>query len=198
MKKHLLLLLAGFLVCSSALAQRTVSGTVTDEAGEPLIGANIVVKQTSAGTVADVQGKYTLTVPEGGEILLVSYTGYSNKEVQIGDQSTIDVQMSIDKLLLDEVVVTAYGSQRKREITGSVSNLKSEDVERIQTSNVIQGLSGKIPGVQIINQSGQPGDAPTVRFRGIGSVNASNSPLYVVDGVPYGGNINAIAPQDIE
>lgn len=198
MKKLLLLLCVSLVAIGATLAQRTVTGTVTDEAGDPLIGANVLVKGTTAGTVTDFDGSFTLNVPEGGEVLAISYTGYANQEVDLNSTTHFEITMNVDRMLLDEVVVTAYGSQRKREITGAVTSVKSEEVEKIQTSNVVQGLSGKVPGVQIINQSGQPGDAPTVRFRGIGSVNASNNPLYVVDGVPFAGNINAIAPQDIE
>lgn len=192
------MLMVALFAMGNALAQRTVTGTVTDENGEPLIGTNVIAKGTSTGTVTDIDGNFSLGVPEGTETLVISYTGYANKEVEIGTQSVVNVQMELDRLLLDEVVVVAYGSQRKREITGSVATVKSDEVEKIQTSNVIQGLSGKVAGVQIINQSGQPGDDPSVRFRGIGSIGASNEPLYVVDGVPYAGNINAINPQDIE
>ncbi|MEM9917062.1 MAG: TonB-dependent receptor [Bacteroidota bacterium] len=197
MRKILTGLILLLFTTSIALAQRNVTGTVVGD-GEPLIGATVLVDGTTVGTVTDFEGKYSISVPDDSNILVFSYTGYETKKMELGASNVLDVTMSTDNLILDEVVVTAYGSQTKRQITGSVVSVKGEDIENIQNSHVVQGLTGKIAGVQIIAQSGQPGDAPSVRFRGIGSVNASNQPLYVVDGVPFNGNINSIASQDIE
>lgn len=198
MKRHSLVLALTLLSFSMAWAQRTISGTVVSAEGESLIGASVLVKGTSMGTATDLDGDFTLQVPEGNNILVVSYTGFVTREVDITGQMQVTITLQPSTSLLDEIVVTAYGTQRKREITGSVVSLDDETLEKVQTSHVVQGLVGKVAGVQIINQSGQPGDAPTVRFRGVGSINASSEPLYVVDGVPFNGNINSIAPQDIE
>ena len=198
MKKFLTILGLGLFVVSFSWAQRTISGTVTDSDGEPLIGATVLVKGTPIGTATDVDGTYSVEVPADNNTLIISYTGFATYEVELGASNLADVQLSSSDLFLDEVIVVAYGAQKKREITGAVTSLKSEDLENVQAAHIVQGIQGKVPGVQIINQSGQPGSAPSVRFRGIGSVNASSAPLYVVDGVPFNGNINSIASQDIE
>lgn len=197
--RRLLLLTVTFLFGMSGLwAQATVKGKVTDaSSGDPLPGVAVSVKGTTVGMFTDQDGAYTLDVPDGFGVLVFNYIGKETREVPIEGRSTVDVKMQ-DNFSLDEVVVTAYGSQRKREITGSVVSVGSDQIEKIQNSHVVQGLTGKVAGVQIIAQSGQPGDGPSIRFRGIGSVNASNEPLYVVDGIPFNGNINAIAAQDIE
>lgn len=190
----------GIILCAGMLeAQRTITGMVTGDLDEEgLIGATVLVEGTSVGTVTDLDGNYSINVPAGSNTLVFSFTGFKTQSVTLGNSNVVNVQLSTDVLVLDEIVVTAYGSQKKREITGSVVSVKGEDIERIQNSHVVQGLTGKVAGVQIIAQNGQPGEGPDVRFRGIGSVNASNQPLYVVDGVPFTGNINSIASQDIE
>lgn len=198
MKRHSLVLALLLLSFTMAMAQRTVSGSVISTEGESLIGASVLIKGTSLGTATDIDGNFTLEVPPGSNTLVVSYTGFNTKEFDITGQTSVSFALEPSTSLLDEVVVTAYGTQRKREITGSVASIDNETLEKVQASHVVQGLVGKVAGVQIINQSGQPGDAPTVRFRGVGSINASSEPLYVVDGVPFNGNINSIAPQDIE
>lgn len=196
MKKILIILFAVLFTASSAMAQRTVTGTVTSE-GEPIVGASVVEKGTTNGTVTDVDGNYSVTVPEDAT-LVFSYVGFTTQEKKVGSSSSMNINLQADDLVLNQVIVTAYGSQTKREITGSVTSVEADDIAKVQTSNVVQGLTGKIAGVQIFAQDGQPGEAPSIRFRGIGSINASSEPLYVVDGVPFNGNINSIAPQDIE
>lgn len=198
MRKFLLLIVVCLFSSSALLAQSKVNGKVTDgSTGDPLAGVAVSAKGTTVGMFTDQDGNYSLELPAGATTLIFNYIGKERIEVAINGRSTVDVKLQ-DNFTLDEVVVTAYGSQTKREITGSVVSVNSETIEKIQNSHVVQGLTGKVAGVQIIAQSGQPGDGPSVRFRGIGSVNASNAPLYVVDGVPYNGNINAIASQDIE
>lgn len=194
MKKLLWTFMSLILISGLSYAQRTVSGTVNGEDG-PLAGASIIVKGTTTGTFSNIDGTYTVRMPADANVLVFKFSGYETQEVEANDPT---VNVSMTPSTLDEVVVTAYGTQTKREITGSVATLGSDQIEKVQNSNVIQGLTGKIAGVQVITQNGQPGSSPSVRFRGIGSVNASNEPLYVVDGVPYNGNINAIATQDIE
>jgi TonB-linked SusC/RagA family outer membrane protein len=196
MKKTFFICLTLLLSIGLAQGQKNITGTVTGD-GDPLIGVSVLVQGTTLGTVTNIDGTYNISVPNEG-VLIFSYTGFASQNIQIGSSDVINVNLEAGNLFLDEVVVTAYGSQSKRQITGAVASVKSEEIEKIQNSHVVQGLTGKIAGVQIIAQSGQPGDAPSVRFRGIGSINASNQPLYVVDGVPFNGNVNAIATQDIE
>jgi TonB-linked SusC/RagA family outer membrane protein len=199
MKKRLngLLTLLLVLVVQIGFAQeRTVTGTVLDESGLPLPGVNVIEKGTSNGAQSNFDGEYRISV-RPNSTLVFSYVGFKTQEVVVGSASKIDVTLDVDAAALDEVVVTAYGVQKKESITGSITEVKAKELGEIQTSNVVQGLTGKVAGVQIINESGQPGAAPTVRFRGIGSINASSEPLYVVDGIPFQGNINSINNQDI-
>ncbi|AUP80336.1 SusC/RagA family TonB-linked outer membrane protein [Flavivirga eckloniae] len=191
----LTLLLA--LVVQLAFAQeKTISGTVSDDSGLPLPGATVLVKGTSSGTSSDFDGKYSIRANQGAT-LVFSFVGYSTVEVAVGTSNTVNVTLTEDTAALEEVVVVAYGTQKKEEITGSVTTLKTEELSDVPTASVVQGLVGKVSGVQIINQSGAPGADPTVRFRGIGSINSSSAPLYVVDGVVFNGNLNSINPQDI-
>ena len=186
------------LVVQIGFAQeKTVSGTVVDEDGLPLPGVNIIIKGTSTGAQTDFNGDYSIEA-SAEDILVFSFIGFETIEIPVGEESIIDVSMGVDTGALEEVVVVAYGLQKKEEITGSVTTIDEEELGRIQAGSVVQGLTGKVPGVQIINQSGQPGSDPTVRFRGIGSINSSSSPLYVVDGVVFNGNLNSINPHDIQ
>ncbi len=196
MKKLLWTFMTLFIFTGLSQAQQTVTGTVTGD-NEPLAGASILVQGTTTGTFSDDAGNFSIKMPAGTNTLVFSFTGFRSQEVVVTG-SRVDVTLIPGSYVLDEVVVTAYGSQTKREITGSVVSINSGEIEKIQNSNIVQGLTGKIAGVQIIAQNGQPGEGPSVRFRGIGSINASNEPLYVVDGVPFNGNINSIATQDIE
>ncbi len=195
---HYKLLMLTFLLTSMAFAQqKTISGTISDTDGLPLPGVNVVVKNTNTGVQTDFNGFYSIKVNTGA-ILTYSYLGFETKEITVGENTTIDVKLSEAASALEEVVVVAYGSQAKKEITGAVTTVKTDQLEKVQAASVVQGLTGKVPGVQIINQNGQPGEDPTVRFRGIGSINSSSAPLYVVDGVVFNGNLNSINNQDIE
>lgn len=181
--------------------QITVRGTVTAaNSGETLIGANIQVKTTTTGTITDVDGTYEIQVPSANAILVFSYIGYQTREVAVNGRATVDVALETDAGLLEEVVVIGYGAQRKGDLTGAVSTVKGDDIAKLPTASVEQSLQGKIPGVQVVNNSGQPGAGAVVRIRGIGTLNDAN-PLYVLDGVilPAEININSvISPNDIE
>ncbi len=192
-----LILLALLLSAGTLFAQKTVTGVVLDEAGDGLIGASVIVKGTTTGTISDFDGSFKLNVPEDATTLVISYIGFQPQEVDITAASKVEVNL-LEGEVLEEIYVVGYGTQRKREITGSVTSIKSEDIEKTTGAHVVQGLVGKVPGVQIVQQSGQPGANPTVRFRGIGSIDATSAPLYVVDGIVFNGNINSISPQDIE
>ncbi|SNY91433.1 SusC/RagA family TonB-linked outer membrane protein [Flagellimonas pacifica] len=177
--------------------EKKITGSVTDQDGLPLPGVSIMVFGTVNGTQTDFDGNYSISASIG-EVLQFSYLGQQTVRRTVSDTNIIDVRMSEDAQALEEVVVVAYGTQKKEEITGSVTTLKTEELADVPTASVVQGLVGKVSGVQIINQSGAPGADPTVRFRGIGSINSSSAPLYVVDGVVFNGNLNSINSQDIE
>lgn len=199
---------------SYAQAQKTVTGTVTNETGEPLIGVNVLVRGTSSGTVTDLGGDYRLTVDEG-QTLLFSYTGYDTAERTVGAASVIDVAM-ISGALLDEVVVTALGISRDRKALGyAVQELDSEEITRVQQPNLVNALQGQVAGVQVSSAGGGPGQSARIIIRGVNSLDpsANNEPLFVIDGIPItnetltvggGGSRNVsnrvadINPQDIE
>ncbi|CAM1372314.1 SusC/RagA family TonB-linked outer membrane protein [Tenacibaculum xiamenense] len=191
----ILTLLLALVVQISFAQDRTISGTVSDESG-PLPGVTVLKKGTTQGTETDFDGNYSLKA-KSGDILVFSFVGMKTVERAVNGSNQINVLLENDNLL-EEVVVVAYGTQSKESLTGSVGVVKTEELELVRQSNVVQGIVGKVAGVQVLNNSGQPGAAPTVRIRGIGSINASSNPLYVVNGVPFTGSINSINPNDIE
>lgn len=197
--RNLLLLLACLLTAISPLhaQNRTVTGTVTDAAGAPLANVSVLVKNTNVGTTSNGQGQFTLSVPSGARTLVFSFVGLATREVQLGSSNNVSVSLSTEDASLSEVVVVGYSSTTKEAFTGSAKQVSAERIENKNVSNVSQALAGEVAGVRVINTSGQPGTSATIRIRGIGSVNGNRSPLYVVDGVPYSGSINAINPADI-
>ncbi len=175
----------------------TVRGTVIfAEDGEPVIGASIVVKGTTVGTVTHVDGTFTLDVPANARTLQISYVGMMAQEVAIAPN--VRVVMQADTRMIDEVMVVAYGTAKKSSFTGSAAVVKKENIEKIQTASLTKALEGSAPGLQVTSGTGQPGSNSSIRIRGFGSINASNTPLYVVDGAPFDGDINTINPIDIE
>lgn len=165
----------------------------------PLITASVAVKGASTGTTTDQQGNYTLTVPANARTLIISYVGMRDKEVDIsGEGTTYNVSLSATTRDMQEVVVVAYGTQRRKDITSAISVVDEQTIKRQQVTSVTQALQGTAPGVVVINTTGQPGDNPVIRIRGIASVNASAEPLIVLDGVPFDGNLNMLNPNDIE
>ena len=169
------------------LNAQTVTGTMTDaDTNEPLIGANVLVKGTTVGTITDIDGSYSITLPEGATTLVFSYAGFADQEVDIAGQSVINVSLS-PGALLDEVVVIGYGTVKKRDVTGSVASLKEEDFNKGIIVSTDQLLQGRVPGVNVVNNSGRPGGEATVKIRGNNSIRAGADPLYVVDGVPLDG-----------
>ncbi|MBI5913906.1 MAG: SusC/RagA family TonB-linked outer membrane protein [Bacteroidetes bacterium] len=186
--KCLLLLTVALGMSSLAMAQRTIKGTVTDgQTGDALIGANILVIGTSAGTITDIDGTYELQVPSGATELEFTYTGYAAQKVTLSATNVYDVAMDAGALL-DEVVVVGYGSVRKSDLTGSVVSVGEDDFNKGLVTSPDQLIQGKAAGVQILNNSGQPGGATTVRIRGNSSIRAGNQPLFVLDGVQLTGN----------
>lgn len=183
-----LLIVVAVAFCNFAIAQRTITGTVTDaETGEPLIGANILVVGTSSGTITDFDGAYSISVPEGSNNLEVSYTGYAAQTVAIGNQTTVDITLSAGEIL-DEIVVVGYGSVRKTDATGAVTSVTEKDFNQGVITSPEQLIQGRAAGVQITTSSGEPGAAANIRIRGTSSVRSGNNPLYVVDGVPLSGD----------
>jgi TonB-linked SusC/RagA family outer membrane protein len=174
----------------------TVTGKIIDEKGEPLPGANVLVKGTTFGTTTDAAGAYSLNVTDANAVLIFSFIGYTSKEVPIGNQTVIDINLDPDVVALSEVVVTGYGAQSKRDITGSVATIDSKLLLQTPATNLGQALQGKIAGVTVGNEN-SPGGGVMVRIRGFGTIN-DNSPLYVVDGVPTKGDLNTLNLNDVE
>ena len=198
--KRLSMMLAGlFLSVGISLAQTKVTGTVVSyEDNEPIIGATIqVVGNAGIGTITDYDGNFTLDVPEGMKTLRITYVGMEPLEVAVSTK-TLKIQLRSDVHTLDEVVVVAYGTQKKTSLTGSIQEVKSEAIELRPTSSVASALEGSVTGVQVNSTVGAPGEDPQIRIRGVGTVNGSSSPLYILDGVPYSGSISDLNPQDIE
>ncbi|MBK6947663.1 MAG: TonB-dependent receptor plug domain-containing protein [Haliscomenobacter sp.] len=198
MKRISLVLTLLLFSMAQLLAQRIITGKVMDTNNEPLIGASIFVQGTTIGTVTDVDGSYSLELPQGSNVLIFSYTGYSSKEVTVSTSNVIDIALEEESTLLNEVVVTAYGTTRKEALTGSVTSIKSEAIAKRPINNVTTVLEGAAPGVVTQTANGQPGSGISVRIRGFGSINATQDPLYVLDGVPYTGGTSNINPDDVE
>ncbi|WP_321280377.1 TonB-dependent receptor [Marinifilum fragile] len=200
MKKSLVsMLILFFIGLQSILAQsREVTGVVTSaEDGLSIPGVSVIVKGTTIGTSTDFDGKYSINVPDGENVLVFSFVGMTTQELTV-TSSTLNVAMENESIGVEEVMVVAYGTAKKSTFTGSAAVVKKEALENLQVSSVTKALQGNAPGVQVISSSGQPGENPTIRIRGTGSINASSSPLYVVDGAPFDGNISSINPDDIE
>ena len=198
MKKLILVLMLFFCALGAILAQRTITGTVTDEAGETLIGASIIVKgPEGVGTTTDINGTFTVDVPEGYDVIMISYTGYSTTEKTLGASNVINVVLKINNLL-DEVLVTAYGLSTKEAFTGSADVVTSEDLALRSVTSPIAAIEGRATGVQFTSASGQPGSSPSIVIRGVGTLNGDSDPLFIVDGMPYAGDLNTINQDDIE
>lgn len=191
-----LLLIAGMLLATMpAFSQaKTVTGVVTDITGESLIGASVLVQGTSNGVITDIDGKYSIqATPE--DILEYSYVGMVKQSIKVGNQSVINVQLKDDSNLLAETVVIGYGSAKKRDLTGSITNIKGDEIANMPSTNPLSSLQGKVAGVQIVN-NGRAGDDPEIRIRGTNSINGYK-PLYIVDGL-FNDNISFLNPEDIE
>ena len=171
--------------------ERNVSGKVTSaEDGLGLPGVNIIVKGTSSGTVTDTDGNFTLGIQNNDAVLVFSAIGFATQEVAVGSQSSINVTLQVDITSLSEVIVVGYGTQDKREVTASISSLSADAISKIATTNALEGMKGQIAGVDVQQFSGAPGSSPAILIRGRRSLNASNDPLFVVDGIPIGSGTN--------
>ncbi len=194
---HLLVVVFLMLGAVSAFAQNVqIRGTVSDETGAPLPGATILVKGTTTGTTTDIDGQYAISSPSSG-VIIFSFIGYSPIERQVGNQSQIDVTLQPDLSDLDEVIVVGYGTAKKSQLTGAISSVGSKEIQELPITDARQALQGRAAGVDVTQAGSKPGAAPQVRIRGRRSFNASNEPLYVVDGIPLVGGLDDINPQDI-
>lgn len=210
MRKLTVMLLVCLITIGQAWAQmRTVTGKVTDEKGDPIVGASVTVKGTNVGTTTDDAGVFKLDVPANARTLTISSVNFRGQDLAIGSRSSLDAVLASQSSNLDEVVVTAYGTQKKPEITGAISKVNSETLENRPFTSVDKTLQGQVAGVQISSGSGQPGSATDIRVRGFTSITAGNSPLWVVDGVPIlsgdasrqtttGNLLSTLNPNDIE
>jgi TonB-linked SusC/RagA family outer membrane protein len=195
----LLCFLLAFATISMAQSKGSfaIAGTITSDKGEPLVGASVVQKGTTNGATTDIDGKYSLTLPDGKGALVVSYVGYDTKEIAINNQNTINVSLA-EGGALSEVVVVGYGVQKKSQTTGAISSINNKQITELPVMNARQALQGRAAGVDVVQAGSKPGAGPQIRIRGRRSFNASNDPLYVVDGIPLAGNIDDINPQDIQ
>ena len=187
-----------FLLCLfplGALAQGTVKGTVSDAFGDPVIGATVKVQGSNEGTITDFNGNFSIKAASNAT-LIISYIGYTTKEVNVNGQSTVNVTLEEDNTTLEDVVVIGYGTMKKKLVTGATVQVKGEDIAKLNTTNALEAMQSSTPGVQITSASTQPGKGYKVYIRGIGTIGDSQ-PLYVIDGVA-GGNLDGINPNDIE
>jgi TonB-linked SusC/RagA family outer membrane protein len=189
------LFISGFQVLQAQ--QVSVSGKIVDSSGGFIPGVNILIKGTSIGTISNMEGRYSFEVSKG-DVLVFSFVGFNSQEVKVANQSVINITMTESVNVVDDVIVMAYGTTNREALTGSASVVKAEDLEKINNSSITKSLEGLSPGVQVFNTDGRPGAEATILVRGITSINADNTPLYIVDGAPYEGALNQIASSDIE
>ena len=183
--------------CFMAYAQKTVTGTVKDATGEPMIGVSVVVDGTTNGAMTDLDGHFTIQkVPNNG-VLKFSYVGYKEQKLPVAGKNTLTVVLQEDAMGLDEVVVVGYGTMKKKDLTGAVASVKPADIEQVAAPDVMQAMQAKVPGLDLISGDGQAGSAVSITLRGNRSITASNSPLIIVDGVEYTGSLDLPA-SDIE
>ena len=196
-RKIVLSIIAVMSVAFVALAQnQQVTGTVKDSGGNPIVGATVSVENSTVGTTTGVDGGFRIAAPSNGT-LLVSFIGYKETRVAVAGKTNLNVVLEEDTQSIDDVIVVAFGTARKEAFTGSVAVVNSDDIAKIQSSNVAQSLVGRVAGLQTASSSGDLTGKPSIRIRGISSINAGKEPLWVVDGVPYEGDLNNINPNDI-
>ncbi len=197
MKYRILLLLSCMMACWAGANALKVNGVVIDAVEkDPIVGASVMVKGATSGVSTDIDGRFTIEVPNYDTSIIVSYVGMLTQEVKAAPEVTVLMRSSTSQL--DEVVVVAYGTQKKSSITGAISQVSSAEIESRPVSSVTSALEGASSGITVTGSYGQPGTEPSIRIRGVGTVNGSNSPLYVVDGVPYGGDLTDLNPEDVE
>lgn len=189
--------LVGIAPLSEILVDDKIKGRVTDDAGNPLVGVSVRVLKTNKGVITNANGEYEIEAPSNAT-LVFSYIGHGDLEIPVNNRTAVNTVMQVDTKGLNEVVVVAYGTANRKTYTGSLAQIDAKSLEKRPITNAFSALEGAAPGIQVNSGSGQPGNGPSIRIRGVGSVNASSEPLYVVDGVPYDGNISSISTDDIE
>lgn len=199
MRRTMMVFLSFFLL-SIAFSQNTfkVAGKVTDDAGKPVAGVSVLVKGTNIGTTTILDGSFQLSVPSGKSVLIFSSVGFTDQEVNVNDQGTVNVTLAPGASNLQDVVVVGYGTRKRVEVTGATSSISGENLRSVQTTNLTQALQGRLPGVLSTPNGFRPGQGSSIRIRGNRSLSASNEPLYVVDGFPVSYTIDDINPADIE
>ncbi len=185
-----------FTDVKAALQSRTITGTILDSYGEPLIGATIFIKGTTTGAVTDLEGKYSISAPDDAT-LVFSYVGYLTQEIEVGNQSIIDISLGVDVLGIEEVVVVGYGTMRRSDLTGAVVTADLESFRQTANTNIAQSLQGTVPGLNV-GVSTTQGSEPSMSIRGFNSLSGSASPLIVLDEVIFRGRMVDINPEDIE
>jgi TonB-linked SusC/RagA family outer membrane protein len=183
---------------SSIIIDKPIKGKIKDENGNGIPGASILIKGTNQGTQTDADGNFSLNVKDEKSVLVISTIGYTSQEILVGNKTQVDISLKVDSKALEEVVVVGYGTQKQREVTGSIATLDAGLLQDQPVGQFAQKLHGRITGVQINQSSGTPGGGMSIRIRGAASINAGNDPLYVVDGFPIVGDINNINPNEIE
>ena len=195
-ERRLLLIMWGLFLSLSAFAQQiSIKGHVVDATGEPVIGASVVEGRTTNGTITDVDGNFSLSVP-ANSTLTISFVGYKTQTVPVNGKNSLKVTLQEDTEVLDEVVVVGYGTMKKSDLTGAVSSVGVKDIKDSPVANIGQAMQGKVSGVQIID-AGKPGDNVTIKIRGLGTINNSN-PLIVIDGIPTDLGLSSLNMADVE
>lgn len=182
---------------TASAQNRTLTGLVLDDREEPVIGASVIIKETNSGTITDIDGKFSISVPPAAKTLQVSFIGYEAKLVSVQDKNYFEIRLSDSAVLLDEVVAIGYGVAKRGNVTGAIAKMNADKLEDRMVTNVAQALQGQLAGVEIRSTTGEPGQDIQIRVRGASSINATSDPLYVVDGVPAD-NLSGINPNDIQ
>lgn len=193
----MMVILAGGFMSNANAQSGPISGTVKDTNGIGLPGVNVTIKGTTQGTITDMDGNYSINGVDANATLVFSFVGYNTQEIAVAGQTSISPVLEEETVGLDDVVVVGYGVVKKRDLTGSVSSIKSDDIQKTASSNAMQAMQAKIPGLDIQQSSGESGSSVSMNLRGKRSINASNNPLILVDGVEYGSTLD-INPSDIE
>ena len=185
-RPHMIMLVFLFLVFATTLshAQHTVSGVIKDTAGEPIIGANVVEKGTTNGSITDINGKFSFLMTTPTATLAVSYIGYQSLDYLYKGEGFVTIILKEESQDLDEIVVVGYGTMKKKDLTGAVSAIKADEITAFAVSNPIQALQGRVPGVVLSQNTGDPSGDYSIRIRGVNSIRGDNSPLYIIDGIP--------------
>ena len=186
------------MFCVLAFAQgKQITGVIKDGTGEPMIGVNVLVKGTTNGTITDFDGKFAISDVKNSDVLTITYVGYVQQSIPVGNQTSFNIILKEDTETLDEVVVIGYGTVKRRDLTGSVASVTGEKLAANPVANVAEALQGQLPGVSVTSQDGRPGASMSIRIRGGGSITQSNDPLFIVDGVQVSG-IDDIPADNIE